>query len=166
MLVDSAGYRPVVGDNPNKETSKERSASFALARINASKDPINPKKKPNPESGYIPPKKDPNPKKVPNPNGPGYGWPDNEGGVWVPDNRQHGGPGWTQQFPDGSHRHRYPDGHIRGFSAYAAGTIMITVGTIIVAVITIDDCTGLGIADDVVIAPAFGLISKGVEMIW
>ncbi len=43
--------------------------------------------------------------------------------------------------------------------------MLITTGIIIVVVIAADDCTGIGIADDFVIAPAFGLISKGAEMI-
>ena len=37
MLVDKAGNRPVVGDDPNRETRQERAASFSLMRsINTS----------------------------------------------------------------------------------------------------------------------------------
>ena len=151
------GYIDSVPSAPAKTVSKNKS--------NSSKEYIDPKKMPNPEAGYVPPKKNPNPQKVRNPNGPGSGWPDNEGGVWVPDNRQDGGAGWVQQFPDGSHRHRYPSGHIRGSLAYVAGAMIITAGAITVVVIAADDCTGLGVADDFVIAPALALINKGVELI-
>lgn len=34
----------------------------------------------------------------------------------MPDNKQHGGPGWTEQFPGGKHKHHYPDGHVREIS--------------------------------------------------
>ena len=67
--------------------------------VAAEQTPVDPSVPPPPSSGYVPPKKNPNPKKVPNPNGNGKGWPSEGGGVWVPDNKQHGGPGWTEQFP-------------------------------------------------------------------
>lgn len=83
-----------------------------IARQNGN-EYIDPNKLPNPKSGYVPPKGNPNPRKVRNPNGRGYGWPAQDGGVWVPDNSMDGGPGWVVQYPNGRHEHHYPDGHVR-----------------------------------------------------
>lgn len=48
--------------------------------------------KPTEDDGFVPKKKWDG-KKVPNPNGPGYGWPDEKGNVWVPSGPNgHGGP--------------------------------------------------------------------------
>jgi len=137
----------------------------------ATDEPIDPNKPPNPESGYQPPKKNPNPEKVKNPNGAGKGWPDNEGGVWVPDNKQHGGPGWTQQFPDGSHKHRYPDGHVRSHfsgesnSNAVYGRILIVASTIAIIWVVGNDISGVGAVDDATLPALFGTFAKGVEMV-
>jgi len=95
---------------------------------------------PPPEVGYIPPKGKPSGVKggkVKNPNGEGWGFPAKDGGVWVPKddtgkNKQHGGEGWTVQYPDGSHEHRYPSGHIRlSVSDILNPNIVIAVGQVI-----------------------------------
>ena len=137
-------------------------------------EPIDPSKPPNPESGYIPPKKNPNPQKVKNPNGPGRGWLDNEGAVWVPDNNQDGGPGWVQQYPDGSHKHRYPSGHVRSHPAsnssanlmhvILGGALVVGAGAAIVWIVS-NDFTGVGVVDDGALPALVGVFSKGVELI-
>ena len=63
---------------------------------------------PPPEKGYQAPKGW-NGQKVPNPNGSGYGWPGENGNVWMPD--VHGGtmqPHWDVQFPGGGYVRVYP----------------------------------------------------------
>ena len=73
--------------------------------------------------GFIP-KKNWDGKKVKNPNGPGYGWPDKNGHVWVPTGPggsmpgttglAHGGPHWDVQNPrTGRHKNRFPGGRSR-----------------------------------------------------
>lgn len=80
--------------------------------------------KPTQGDGFRPPKKSTgNTDKhgcVPNPNGPGKGWPDAEGDVWVPTGGKaaHGGEHWDVQSPGkrgarGSHRNVYPGGKVR-----------------------------------------------------
>ena len=139
-----------------------------------SKEHINPNVPPNPESGYIPPKKNPNPSKVRNPNGEGKGWPSNNGGVWVPNNNQDGGPGWTVQFPDGSHEHRYPNGHVRSHkfsNSYNNTTDVIIGGSTIalagigIIVIMADDVTVIGALDDVSLPVLFSAFTKGMQMV-
>ena len=135
-------------------------------------EPINPQEPPPPESGYLPPKKNPNPGKVKNPNGPGRGWPDNEGGVWIPDNNQDGGPGWVQQFPGGKHKHRYPNGSVRTHNISTenteeivfGGLIMVFSGALIIILIA-DNATGVGVADDTLLPSLIGGFVKGVEMV-
>ena len=138
------------------------------------KDPIDPSVPPNPESGYVPPKKNPNPGKVKNPNGAGKGWPSNNGGVWVPNNNQDGGPGWTVQFPGGGHEHRYPDGHVRShnFSNSHGNFKDLIIGGAIIAgtgmgiiFIMADDVTGVGMLDNAALPALFGSFAKGVEMV-
>ena len=64
---------------------------------------------PPPETGYKPPKKW-NGKKVKNPNGPGSGYPDENGKVWVPtDHKGTHAPHWDVQNPKtGKHEPVYP----------------------------------------------------------
>ena len=71
----------------------------------------NPKDSPPDHPDFKEPKK--GNKKGKNPNGPGYGWVDSEGNVWVWDPKMHGGPGWIIQEPDGGHSHAYPGGGTR-----------------------------------------------------
>lgn len=73
--------------------------------------------KPTEDDGYYPPKKWDG-KKVRNPNGSGYGWPDNKGRIWIPTgqgNAAHGGPHWDVQYPDKNkdNDNIYPGGNIR-----------------------------------------------------
>ena len=69
---------------------------------------------PTEEDGYFPPKNWDD-KKVKNPNGPGMGWPDKNGHVWVPTGPHgHGGPHWDVQDPKtGRHRNILPGGRER-----------------------------------------------------
>lgn len=89
------------------------------------KDPKDPKNKkggaqapgePTADDGFIP-KKNWDGEKVKNPNGPGYGWPDKAGNVWVPTGPNgHGGPHWDVQHPDGGKKYVniVPGGKERG----------------------------------------------------
>ncbi len=70
---------------------------------------------PTTADGYVPPKNWDG-KKVPNPNGPGYGYPDQDGNVWVPTGtgpNAHGGPHWDVESPGGGYRNVYPGGTVR-----------------------------------------------------
>ena len=74
--------------------------------------------KPTAEDGYVPPKRGPGADGAPvkNPNGPGRGWVDENGDVWVPTGpgpTAHGGPHWDVQTPGGGHRNVYPGGRVR-----------------------------------------------------
>lgn len=72
--------------------------------------------KPTEKDGFIP-KKNWDGEKVPNPNGPGCGWPDRAGNVWVPSGpKGHGGPHWDVQRPGKGKRYAniMPGGHERG----------------------------------------------------
>jgi hypothetical protein len=71
--------------------------------------------KPTAEDGYTPPKKWDG-KLVKNPNGPGAGYPDKDGNVWVPTGTggaAHGGPHWDVQKPGGGYVNVYPGGKVR-----------------------------------------------------
>ena len=129
-------------------------AFFTSSSAQVEKPTIDPSKPPPPETGYQPPKRNPNPSKVPNPNGPGRGWPSRSGSVWVPDNSMHGGPGWTEQFPDGSHVHHYPNGNVRKIESLTVpsfdpvvGVGMMVIGVVVIAAVVLDDATGVGTAD-------------------
>ena len=70
--------------------------------------------KPGDAEGYCPGKK--GPKWVPNPNGSGSGWEDENGGVWVPTGpggEAHGGPHWDVEYPGGRYVNVYPGGRRR-----------------------------------------------------
>ena len=70
---------------------------------------------PTAEDGYKQPR-DWNGGTVPNPNGPGRGYPDKGGKVWCPTGpgpNAHGGPHWDVQNPDGTHVNVYPGGKTR-----------------------------------------------------
>ena len=65
---------------------------------------------PTAKDGFMPPKKWDG-KKIKNPNGGGYGWPDVRGRVWIPSGPNgHGGAHWDVQNPDGSHDNILPGG--------------------------------------------------------
>ena len=69
---------------------------------------------PTANDGYFPPKKWDG-KKVKNPRGTGYGWPDRDGNIWVPSGPNgHGGPHWDVQIPRGkTYRNILPGGRER-----------------------------------------------------
>ena len=177
--VDSSGSIPMrvklysdCGISTSVSSSTTNSLSVIGSSQEHSNDYVNPKKIPNPKSGYVPPKKNPNPQKVKNPNGPGRGWPANDGGVWVPDNNMDGGPGWVVQYPGGGHEHHYPDGKVRTHNetnnallrGLLGGGIMIGSGVAII-IIAVDDLTGIGIADDFALPPLLAIFSEGVGII-
>ena len=121
---------------------------------------IDPSKQPNPESGYVAPKKNPHPKKVKNPNGRGSGWPAQDGGVWVPDNNMDGGPGWVVQYPGGRHEHRYPNGKVRthktsdsttAWYEYVGIGIAYAAGGFAIGALIVDNVIPGGEADDIYI---------------
>lgn len=70
---------------------------------------------PTKEDGYEPPKRWDG-KKVKNPNGLGYGWPDAKGRIWVSSGPNgHGGPHWDVQYPNKKRDYDnvYPGGKVR-----------------------------------------------------
>jgi len=70
--------------------------------------------KPTEDDGFFPSKKWDG-KKIKNPNGPGYGWPDKKGKVWVPTGPNgHSAPHWDVEAPDESYENVMPGGRIRG----------------------------------------------------
>jgi hypothetical protein len=70
--------------------------------------------KPTEKDGFFP-KKNWDGKKVRNPNGAGYGWPDKNGWVWIPTGpKGHGGPHWDVEGPNGEYKNVVPGGRIRG----------------------------------------------------
>jgi len=67
---------------------------------------------PTAQNGFIA-KKNWNGQKVKNPNGGGYGYPDQNGNVWIPTGAGpsvHGGPHWDVQFPGGGYKNVPPGG--------------------------------------------------------
>lgn len=71
---------------------------------------------PTEKDGYEPPKNWDG-KKVRNPNGPGWGWPDRKGRVWVPSGpKGHGGPHWDVKVPGKGREYKniVPGGKVRG----------------------------------------------------
>lgn len=89
----------------------------------------------------------------------------------MPKNRQHGGPGWEQQFPGGEHKHRYPNGTVRSHyhaddsGAVVLGGILIIGSSVAILLLIADDATLVGIANDAAIPAAIGSFMKGVEMV-
>lgn len=108
-------------------------------------------------------------KRVKNPNGAGNGWEDAEGNVWVWTPGMHGGKGWTVQYPNGGHRHEYPDGHVRyatygvrykepsWWSSALAGFLML--------IIIADDVIGV-VEDEPLLAGCYVLISPTEELFY
>ena len=141
-----------IGTHDNNDTSN------AVAIIDKNSPPDHPNFKP-PKKGN---------RKVNNPNGPGKGWEDKNGNVWIPDNTMHGGEGWTVQYPNGGHEHAYPGGHIRKATAYSnkiGGTATMLVGTVVIIALLANDLTGVGIADDSLIPATAGCYVVGWDQI-
>lgn len=69
---------------------------------------------PTEKDEFYPPKKWDG-KKVKNPRGPGFGWPDRDGNIWVPSGpKGHGGPHWDVQISGGKkYRNILPGGKER-----------------------------------------------------
>ncbi len=175
--TDSSGNLPTpdqwLGLGRNSKLGLKIKENVQLSHDQTPGPKVNPKIPPNPESGYQPPKKNPNPKKVRTPGG-SYGWPSKDGGVWIPNNNQHGDPGWTVELPDGSHEHRYPNGHVRkhkfenkdiDFGQSVTGGAVAVGAGIAIIIIMADDATGVGIADDIALPVLFDIFYEGVQMI-
>lgn len=136
-------------------------------------DPVDPKTPPPPKTGYTPPKKGlnygKNKGKVRNPNGPGLGWPAKDGGVWVPDNGMDGGPGWTVQYPNGDHKHVYPDGHVREHFSMdwdpVIGIGIVVISTAGILWVAGNDLTGVGVVDDGLLPGLGTAFGQGITMI-
>ena len=134
----------------NGQITFDENDSFAIADSKPTKN--NPPDHPN----YKSPKK--GDKKVKNPNGPGFGWTDKGGDVWVWTPDMHGGEGWTVQQPKGGHYHAYPGGAIRRSTGYKPSNNRIgglIVGSVFVGVLVLDDLVGF-VADDALIPAALG----------
>jgi len=82
--------------------------------------------RPTAADGYVPPKGGAGSRgeMVKNPNGPGRGYLDDKGNVWVPTGTAgapgtgttgpaHGGPHWDVESPGGGHTNVYPGGRVR-----------------------------------------------------
>ncbi|WP_322184098.1 RHS repeat-associated core domain-containing protein [Neglectibacter caecimuris] len=135
---------------------------------------VDKKNPPPPSTGYKEPKKglnrNHNNGKVKNPNGPGWGWPSSDGGVWMPGDNMDGGAGWTIQYPNGNHKHVYPNGHTREHITIDWDPVIgggIIVGSVLGLIwVAGNDATLVGIADDAVaIPPLLGAIQQGWSMI-
>ena len=92
----------------------QRSGTFDVKSVETDRHGAQAPGKPTENDGFIP-KKNWDGKKVRNPNGRGYGWPDDKGNIWVPTGpRGHGCPHWDVEKPDGDHVNIVPGGRIRG----------------------------------------------------
>ena len=102
-----------------------------------------------------------------NPNGKGWGWLAQDGGVWVYTPGMHGGEGWTIQYPKGGHSHAYPGGGIRNHFEPEQSTgksiVMLFAGAVITVGLLIDNFTGIGAIDDSLIAVSASCFVGGVE---
>lgn len=115
---------------------------------------------------YVPPKKYKG-GKVKNPNGPGRGWPAEDGGVWVYSPKMHGGEGWTVQYPGGGHSHAYPGGGVRNHfelvQPIGKSLIMIVGGIVTSLYLIANDVTGFGIADDSGLVGSMACFVAGID---
>ena len=108
---------------------------------------LNEKSTPPDHPNFTPPKK--GNRWVKNPNGNGYGWQANDGGVWVWTPNMHGGKGWTVQYPNGKHTHAYPGGGTRThFSNDGSLGVKIGFGLVATVILLADNVTVLGASDD------------------
>ena len=106
-------------------------------------------------------------KKVKNPNGKGKGWLGRDGGVWVWTPNMHGGEGWTVQYPGGEHKHAYPGGKVRSHyetnQNMATSAILVIGGVVVTTVLIADNVTGIGVADDSLLAGSISCIVCGLS---
>ena len=130
--------------------------------------PIDPNSPPD-HPDYIPPKKGGG-KKVKNPNGPGKGWKAKDGGVWIHSPNMHGGEGWTIQYPGGGHSHAYPSGGVRNHfeaeQSIGSSIIMIFGGALATAYLVANNLTGVGAADDPLLAGSIACFGGGINGIF
>lgn len=102
-----------------------------------------------------------------NPNGPGKGWEAKDGGVWIPSPNMHGGEGWTIQYPGGDHSHAYPGGgvrnHFKAEQSTGSSIIMIFGGALATVYLIANDFTGVGTADDPLLAGSIACFYGGIK---
>ncbi len=107
-------------------------------------------------------------RKVKNPNGNGRGWLGHDGGVWVWTPKMHGDPGWTVQYPNGKHKHAYPGGGVRSHyqtnQNMATSAIMLTGGVLFTGLLIVDNLTGIGVADDALLAGSMSCVVYGMSV--
>ena len=79
----------------------------------------------------------------------------------------HGGDGWTIHYPNGKHGHAYPGGGVRTHYENRANPVqstgLILVGVIATVVLLVDDLSGVGAADNVLISGTAGCIIIGID---
>ena len=88
----------------------------------------------------------------------------------MPGDNMDGGAGWTIQYPNGNHKHVYPNGHTREHITIDWDPVIgggIIVGSVLGLIwVAGNDATLVGIADDAVaIPPLLGAIQQGWSMI-
>lgn len=153
-------FSPLCADN---QTNSGNPPHFLLQTI--IENPVD-KDNPPDHPDYKPPKKWDG-KKVKDPNGKGKGWPARDGGVWIPDNNMHGDPGWTVQYPNGSHSHAYSGGGVRNHFQLEHSTtesVIYLIGGGIAALWVVgNDVFGVGAADDALIPGAVACVYMGVD---
>lgn len=82
----------------------------------------------------------------------------------------HGGEGWTIQYPGGGHIQAYPGGGVRNRfeSEHSTGDsiIMIFGGALVTAYLIANDFTGVGVADDPLLAGSIACFGGGINGIF
>ena len=107
------------GVNDDAKPGNEAKAGSNEKPAPPDSDAFPPLGEPGPGDGFKP-KKNWDGKKVPNPNGRGYGYPDKNGNVWIPSRgsksggNSHGGSHWDVQSPGGGYTNVFPGGGGRG----------------------------------------------------
>lgn len=90
-----------------------------------------------------------------------------DGGVWVWTPNMHGGEGWTVQYPGGDHSHAYLGGGVRNHFELEQpaidSVVMIFVGLSVIAALALDDTTGIGVADNALMAGGAACFVGGID---
>ena len=103
--IQAHGNMEIVWSADAKDTKKDEQKRKDVEREKAGAQAPG---MPTEKDGYIPPKNWDG-KKVKNPHGSGFGWPDKDGWIWVPTGSgplAHGGPHWDVQHPTIRSRYR------------------------------------------------------------
>ncbi len=164
--AEGAGSATVTVDENECVSVIRDGDTYIIEPISPSQVPTVTDIKPAPDHpNYKPPKGGPT--RVKNPNGPGWGWKAKDDGVWVWTPNMHGGDGWTIQYPNGRHKHAYPNGGVRDHfqtePTTADAPVMVFVGVVISAILIIDNITGVGVADDTLLAGSGACVVGGLH---